>query len=166
MGALSGATAGTAPVDLESVLGVAPWVAGSSILTWLGQMWVQGRNRHDKIQSHQDDLTFLLLKGAREEMASARSEIEGLRDEVQSLRSLELHMFHFQQSLDHLEALLQAKTTESRTVAERNARAFLNRMRRLQEAKGTVRNEAQTLESTVNKIVRDTLGGEDGDNLG
>jgi hypothetical protein len=69
--------------------------------------------------------------------------VEDLRDEVRKLRAMEQHFYHFQQSLDHLEALLFAETTEAQAAAERNARAFLARMRRLNEAKGTIANEAQ-----------------------
>lgn len=72
-----------------------------------------------------------------------------MRDEVKKLRAMENHFYHFQQSLDHLEALLTASTPEEREVAERNARGFLNRMRRLQEAKGTLANEAQRAASEI-----------------
>jgi hypothetical protein len=37
-----------------------------------------------------------------------------LRDEVKKLRAMENHFYHFQQSLDHLEALLTASTVEER----------------------------------------------------
>ena len=85
-------------------------------------------------------------------MQSARIEVEELREEVRKLRSMENHFYHFQQSLEHLEALLFANTAEERSVAEHNARAFLNRMKRLQDAKGTLTNEAQRVASAVHLL--------------
>jgi hypothetical protein len=146
-------------------LGVAPWVAISAAATWAVQMWIYRTKRadakeHDKIESadrleiHKDELTFQLLQNARLEMASARIEVEDLRDEVRKLRSMENHFFHFQQSLDHLEALLFPGSPEDRAAAERNARAFLARMRRLNEAKGTIANEAQRAASGLSILER------------
>jgi hypothetical protein len=103
----------------------------------------------DRLVIHRDELTFQLLQNARLEMASARIEVEDLRDEVRKLRSMENHFYHFQQSLDHLEALLFSDSSEARAAAERNARAFLTRMRRLNEAKGTLANEAQRAASEI-----------------
>jgi hypothetical protein len=141
-------------------LGVAPWVVLSAALTWAANAWVYSAKRtdakklaqhqsDDRLIIHRDELTFELLQNARLEMASARIEVEDLRDEVRKLRSMENHFFYFQQSLDHLEALLFSETTEARATAERSARAFLNRMRRLNEAKGTIANEAQRAASSV-----------------
>lgn len=141
-------------------LGVAPWVAVTAIVTWGTQYWYHHTKRVDKRTEtqaehdqrmiiHRDELTFQLLQNARLEMASARIEVEDLRDEVRKLRSMENHFYHFQQSLDHLEALLFSQTEEERAAAERNARAFLTRMRRLNEAKGTLANEAQRAASEL-----------------
>jgi hypothetical protein len=141
-------------------LGVAPWVVLSAALTWAANAWVYSAKRtdakklaqhqsDDRLIIHRDELTFELLQNARLEMASARIEVEDLRDEVRKLRAMENHFFFFQQSLDHLEALLFSETPEARTAAERSARAFLNRMRRLNEAKGTIANEAQRAASSV-----------------
>ena len=68
---------------------------------------------------------------------------------------MEQHFYHFQQSLDHLEALLFADTPEAQAAAERNARAFLARMRRLNEAKGTIANEAQRATARVKAAGKD-----------
>jgi hypothetical protein len=135
---------------------LAPIVAGiaSAAVAWCAQAWIYRRKRaddrtaaqheaDDRLIIHRDELTFQLLQNARLEMASARIEVEDLRDEVRKLRSMENHFYHFQQSLDHLEALLFSNTPEEKTTAERNARAFLTRMRRLNDAKGTLTNEAQ-----------------------
>jgi hypothetical protein len=142
----------------SEILGVAPWVIITALVSWFGTMYVyrekikrevkkEVNDSADRLEIHRDELTFQLLQNARTEMSSARVEVEDLRDEVRKLRSMENHFFHFQQSLDHLEALLLAKTSEDRAAAERNARAFLNRMKRLQEAKGTIANETQRLAS-------------------
>lgn len=156
-------------VDLQSIFGGVSLVGVTAAVTWFGQAWSYQRNerkealsRGDRLAEHQDSLTIQLLSGAREEMVAARNEIEVLRDEVHTLRGLEQHMFHFQQSLDHLQALLVAGSDGEREVAERNARAFLNRMKRLQEAKGVIRNEAQTIASEVHAVERE-LGDKDDD---
>jgi hypothetical protein len=148
----------------SELLGVAPWVVLSVAVTWGAQLWVYRDKRFtrrvetqveqdERMIIHRDELTFQLLQNARLEMASARIEVDDLRDEVRKLRSMENHFYHFQQSLDHLQALLFSETEESRIAAERNARAFLNRMRRLSEAKGTIANEVQRAASEVD--VRD-----------
>lgn len=147
--------------------GLAPVIAAavSAAVSWTVQAWLyRAKRADDKITAqhdaddrliiHRDELTFQLLQNARLEMASARIEVDDLRDEVRKLRAMENHFFHFQQSLDHLEALLFADTAEARTGAERNARAFLNRMRRLNEAKGTVANEAQRAASEIQILDR------------
>jgi hypothetical protein len=158
--------------------GMAPWavfvaIILTAVLSWLAQAWLYRHKRHDakidaqveagdRLVIHRDELTFQLLQNARLEMASARIEVEDLRDEVRKLRSMENHFFYFQQSLDHLEALLFADTVEARAGAERNARAFLTRMRRLNEAKGTLTNEAQRAASEISLLDRkQKLGGED-----
>lgn len=145
-------------------LGVAPWVIVAACVTWIGSGMkhrLAARKieltHHENVEAHKDGLTFQLLNSAREEVTAARGEMEELRDEVRTLRALEKHFFHFQQALDHLEALLTAVDQTARTSAERNARAFLNRMRRLAEAKGTIANETQTAESTI-RNAEDKIG--------
>lgn len=87
------------------------------------------------IERHRDGLTFQLLDAARQELSMMRSEVD-------KLRPMESHLYHLQQALEHIEALLIVDP-ELRSVAERNARAFLNRMRRVEDAKGTIANEIQ-----------------------
>jgi hypothetical protein len=153
--------------------GLAPWavfvaIALSAALSWAAQAWLYRHKRadekavrktehDDRLEIHRDELTFELLQNARLEMASARIEVEDLREEVRKLRSMENHFYYFQQSLDHLEALLFPESEEAREVAERNARAFLTRMRRLNEAKGTISNEAQRAASTVHLLGDDPV---------
>lgn len=152
-------------------LGVAPWIVISSALTWGAQAWLYSSKRreakneredqqHDRLEIHRDELALQLLQSARQEMSAARVEVEDLRDEVRKLRSMENHFYHFQQALEHLEALLFPDSEEARTNAERNARAFLSRMRRLTEAKGTLANEAQRVASDVSILDQSGLLGE------
>jgi len=105
----------------------------AAIMSWLVQAY-RFRNEHvATVSKHRDDLTLELLGGARAEMAAAKVEVATLRAEVKGLRSLELHFYLFQQALDHLEAILTAETVEQRAVAENNARAFLDRIKRKQQ---------------------------------
>ncbi len=155
---------------MVDVLGVAPWVIISALATWCGQWFLYRKQirqmelshsaelkrieleHSSKVESSRDELTIELLSNARGEVITARSEMEGLRDEVRSLRAIEQHFYHFEQSLDHLECLLNAATVDERATAERNAKAFLTRMRRLQEAKGTIANEAQRLDAGLTRV--------------
>jgi hypothetical protein len=134
----------------SEVLGVAPWVILAAVVSWFSSLYAnrtrlqkKAGDQADRLVVHRDELTLQIIRAGREEISTARIEVEDLREEVRKLRAMETHFYHFQQSLDHLEALLIARTPEEREAAERNARAFVNRMRRLQEAKGTISNEAQ-----------------------
>ena len=138
----------------ELVVGVA-----STAVTWAAALYVfrdkrkkEHENQADRLEVHRDDLTLQIIRSGREELALARVEVDDLRSEVRKLRAMETHFFHFQQSLDHLEALLTAETEEARHIAERNAAAFLKRMKRLQEAKGTLVNEAQRMVSEISVL--------------
>lgn len=155
-------------VPSADVMGVAPWVVLTAIVSWVGAIYT-GRakarkdavDHSDRLEIHRDNLTLQLIRTGREEISSARVEIEDLRDEVKKLRAMETHFYHFQQSLDHLEALLTAKTPEERQTAERNAQAFLNRMKRLQVAKGVISNEVQRASSEIELLDRAGRLGED-----
>lgn len=124
---------------------------------WFGNAWLEARKASAAIrraeleatatiQGQRDGLTFELLD-------AARSELGQMRQEVEKLRPMESHLYHLQQALEHLELILNADP-ESRAHIERQARAFLNRMRRLEEAKGTIANEVQRVDSTfaVNQV--------------
>jgi hypothetical protein len=95
------------------------------------------------LEVHRDGLTFELLEAARKEIAS-------LRVEVERSRINEDHIRHFDEALQHIEGLLLAENAGERKAAERGARAFLNRMRRMQEARGIIANELQRLKSEQN----------------
>lgn len=150
------------------ILGVAPFVVVTAVATWVGGQF-QHRHAmrkteltHDEVMSaHKDDVMFQLLNAARSEMTATSAEIASLRDEVNTLRGLEVHFFHFQQALDHIEAMLRAKEPDERASAERAARAFLNRMRRLQDAKGTIANETQFVSSSQHETERKLGDGSD-----
>lgn len=144
------------------VLGVAPWVIFAAVVSWFASMYANRKKAEkdaseqaDRLEVHRDELTLAIIRTGREEISLARLEVDDLRDEVKKLRAMETHFYHFQQSLDHLEALLIASTPEERALAEKNARAFLNRMRRLQEAKGTISNEVQRANSEIELLDRD-----------
>jgi archaellum component FlaC len=143
----------------SEVLGVAPWVIIAAVVSWILSMAAtrarikkELKDQADRLEVHRDELTLQIIRAGREEIAVARIEVEDLRDEVKNLRAMETHFYHFQQSLEHLEALLTAATPEEREIAERNARGFLNRMRRLQTAKSTLANEAQRLSSEIEML--------------
>ncbi len=143
-------------IDLSTLL---PAAGLGGLATWLGQAaasWFKARGERDKareanettLEQHRDNLTFELLQEARTHLAMVKSEVEELRKEVKILRGLEKHFYYFEQSLDHLDAILSCPSgTEERNTAERNAKAFLNRMRRLTDARGTIRNEVQIASS-------------------
>lgn len=140
----------------SEILGVAPWVIIAGTVAWFSSIYANRDKKKekendsaDRLVVHRDELTLQIIRAGREEISTAKLEVDDLRDEVKKLRAMEKHFYHFQQSLDHLEALLLATTPEECDAAERSARAFLNRMRRLQEAKGTVINEVQRVVSEI-----------------
>jgi hypothetical protein len=104
------------------------------------------RDADFKLEEHRDGLTFQLLE-------AARTELNVLRDEIKRLRPADNHLQLFETALEHIEALLSAEP-DSREGIERSARAFLNRVRRLQTARGTLTNEFQRLESGVHVAER------------
>lgn len=139
---------------MNDFFGVAPWMILTAVATWVGQAFLYRKDwrkmeldHKANIEASRDDLAIELLSSARAEVVTARSEMESLRDEMKSLRSMEQHFYHFQQALDHLAAVLFAKDEAEKSTAERNARAFLTRMTRLQEAKGTIANEVQRMDA-------------------
>lgn len=108
-----------------------------------------------EVDKHRDDLALKLLQAATDEVREVRTEIEEVRKENRALRALEEHFYHFEQALNHLEAVLTAANPEERAIAEKNATAFLARMRRLQQAKGNIQQEIQVIESAHRLDERD-----------
>lgn len=146
-------------IDFATII---PAMLGSGAITWLGQAYLaraktQGEGKRAQItadaelEKHRDSLTFELL-------GAARTEVTALREQVAALRPMEGHMFHLEQALAYLEALLNAGPNE-RVEIERSARAFLNRMRRGAQAVGTLANEAQRVLSETQiaeRLARET----------
>lgn len=153
---------------MSDFLDVAPWAVITAIVTWIGQAFLYRKDWRKmeldhkvNVEASRDDLAIELLSSARAEVVTARAEMESLRDEMKALRSMEQHFYHFQQALDHLAAVLFAKDESEKATAERNARAFLTRMTRLQEAKGTIANEVQRMDAGLKeaeKKIRDEGG--------
>lgn len=101
-------------VDLAQLAGTA---AGGSVVTLIGQAliaWVKGGSDADQ---HREKLTFELLEAAREEVKLARQE-------VAELRPVAARLAHFEEALDHIEALRYGGE-----VARRAATIFLRRFR-------------------------------------
>jgi len=146
---------------VQDIIGVAPWVIITALMTWIGQAFIYRKEWRKMELEHaatvdasRDGLAIELLSSARAEVVTARAEMESLRDEMKALRAMEQHFYHFQQALDHLSSVLNAKNAGERAAAERNARAFLNRMNRLQEAKGTIANEVQRVDAGLKQQER------------
>lgn len=135
---------------------------GGAAATWGWQAYLHRDARQERRQAqaaevdkHRDDLTLQLLRAAKDEVAEARQETKEAREEINALRAIEEHFYHFEQALNHLEAVLTAVDAAARDVAERNATAFLARMRRLQQAKGNIQQEVQVIESANRLNERD-----------
>lgn len=144
-------------ISMAGILSIVPFAVVSSAVTWAAQAWAYRRSRKaeraeesDRLEIHRDQFTLELLQNARAEITLVRAEINDLREEQETLRKLEQHVYHFQESLDHLERVLFAESDEDLAQAKRSATAFLNRMRRLQDAKGAVVNEVQRRASERN----------------
>lgn len=107
-----------------------------------GEARVGERQVEVDIEEHRDQLTFDLLKAAREEMAA-------LRGEVSELRLISARVAHLEEALDHIHALLHAEGEIERQAAERRAKAYLRRMR---PEIGDLRNAAQAVVSAKHVI--------------
>jgi hypothetical protein len=106
-----------------------------------------------KLEEHWTDTTLELVDSLREELKI-------VREEVQQLRPLVSQLAHFEESLDHIHALLAALKSGSDievTAAVRRAQAFLNRMRGV-DARGEQRQAVQT-EISAARIVEDARAG-------
>lgn len=115
------------------VQATAPIVIATSLLTLTGNFvvgWL--RNRVDlrkinsdveiRIEEHRDNLTFQLLKAAKDEVAAARAE-------VALFRPLARHLAHFEEAINHIERLVAASDEKEIGVARDAALKFLGRMR-------------------------------------
>jgi hypothetical protein len=108
------------------------------------------------VETHRDELTIQLL-------TAARSECEALRIELARRGPVnEEHARHFMSALNHIQAIVMADNPAERKTAERSALAFLTRMRRLADVRGTLANEAQRLQSGIGLIDRKLAEGDTG----
>ena len=117
-------------MNVESTL---PVVIITSLLTLVGNAlvgWFKQRVDLRKINSdveirieeHRDNLTFQLLKAAKDEVAAARAE-------VALFRPLARHLAHFEEAINHIERLVAATDEREIGVARDAALKFLGRMR-------------------------------------
>ncbi|WP_294357174.1 hypothetical protein [uncultured Sphingomonas sp.] len=129
--------------------GALGWV-GNAFVEWWKNRGVAAEARtaaEVDLEQHRDGLTFQLL-------AACRSEIAALTTQIDRLRPMEAAFYDLQQALEHMDALLVTPAADRASV-ERNARAFLNRMRRNAEARGTITNEVQRAASTARLLTDD-----------
>ncbi len=122
--------------------------SGGVLIAQHGFGWLKARGRTNAdVEKHRDGLTIDMLKAVREELAQMRLDLMAARDEADRLRSWQSHLAHFEEALDHIHALMNAEGLEEKRAAERRAQAFLNRMRRLSDARGAIVNELQRQQS-------------------
>jgi hypothetical protein len=135
-------------IDIVTILVAAVGGGGMTHATTGAVAWFKSRgDRTDhreelkaRVDEHRDKLTLDLLVACRAELAAARLE-------AAELHVLQGRLAHFEEALDHIESLMGAKGTDDRRAAERRARQFLTRMRRVADAYGAARNEMQIEES-------------------
>jgi len=111
-------------------LGGGVTLVGQGVVAWIRGRLAAAQNRDTLdagVEQHRDRLTFDLLQAAREEVALARKE-------AQELRYLQSRLHHFDEAIERIVALLSAQpNAPDYKVAERQAHAFLARMKRIQE---------------------------------
>ncbi|WP_267395592.1 MULTISPECIES: hypothetical protein [unclassified Sphingomonas] len=143
---------------MAELIQIIPMLGASGVAGWAGNailQWSKARGERDQarasaeidLEQHRDKLTFDLLSAARSELAAARAEVAELRPLQTRLAHIEARLAHFEEALGHLEALLGSRDAPERAQAERLAKAFVTRMRRLGDAHGTLLNEAQREQS-------------------
>ena len=136
-------------LPLLGATGVAGWAGNASL------QWFKARADRQQasvtsavdLEKHSDQLMFDVLAASRTEITAARVELEELRPLRTKYALIEARLAHFDEALSHLQSLLETRTPEDRAQAERLARAFVNRMRRIGEAQSTMANEAQRIAS-------------------
>lgn len=143
---------------------ILPLMATAGVGGWFGKAgiaWISGRGATQKakidgdvlMKKHTDDLMFQML-------SAAQGQVAALNARVNELQPLVAEVAHLSEALDHIAALLASDTSEEKRAAERRAQAFLNRMRRLGDARGALLNEAQ-IKASADRLPPDmteTLG--------
>ena len=126
---------------------------GQAILAWLkGRSDATARQSDNEVRlsEHSDKIMFEVLEAARAEARMAREDARLVREESDAKRDLEARFAHFEEAIDHIIALRSAHENEAEwLVVSRAAENFVNRMRRLADARGTLANEAQRLSSAL-----------------
>ena len=140
-------------VPLLATTGVMGW-AGNASLQWLkarGERQQAREGNEVDLEQHRDKIMFEMLSALRGELTAARLELAELRPLQTRFAQLDARLAHFDEALGHLQTLLEAKDPSERAQAERLARAFVNRMRRLDTAHGTILNEMQR-DASANRL--------------
>lgn len=100
------------------------------------------KNAEIKLEEHRDNLTFQLLRAAKDEVAAARAE-------VAMFRPLARHLAHFEEAITHIERLILAEENGELEIARKAAHAFLERVKglgNLQQVSVSARNLQGDLE--------------------
>jgi len=148
------------PVNLQEAAGLVVTLFGAGGALAAGKLWVANRKltldarskeqEGDlKIEEQKDQLTQELLKSALSQVAQLTLEVERLRPNTE-------HLYNAKQAFEYLEMILFPDSPEEKLSAERRARVFLARMKRVEEAQGTIRNEVQRQQSGSHLIERRT----------
>lgn len=105
------------------------------------------KSRAEAAQHTEDNdlaLTQHNAKMAIDLITVARQEVVAARVEAAEMRSLQLRLTHFEEAIDHIQALYENPDDPG---VRRRAQQFLVRMKRISEARGAVVNEAQIIAS-------------------
>lgn len=100
------------------------------------------RNAEVKLEEHRDNLTFQLLRAAKDEVTAARAE-------VAMFRPLARHLAHFEEAITHIERLILAEEKGELEIARKAAHAFLERVKglgNLQQVSVSARNLQKDIE--------------------
>jgi hypothetical protein len=117
-------------IDLVPLATAAASGGGVTLLGQWASDWIKSRqtsSQHEmsldaQLEQHRDNITFDLLKAAKEEITS-------LREEVIQLRPLSPRVAHLEEALEHIDSMLNASNDIERELAGKRAEAFLKRMR-------------------------------------
>lgn len=155
-------------MDFQYIITVFPWAFAGVAGTIAWQAYTRRDDKKQKTEAetaaeagnmerHRDDLLLKLIKQVTEENKVAFAELDVVREENRALRALEQHFYNFKQAMEHLRDLLTADA-ENRPLAERRAQAFIDRMERMQAAKGDIQQSIQVLESGARVSQREDKG--------
>lgn len=109
----------------------------------LGQRRDTDRAVDAKLEEQLHELTFGLLRAAKEERAAMQADLE-------RWKSIAAHLEDFDLALSYIEALLSADSDVARELVARSARAFLSRIEVKRRAQQQIRAEAQLGASAAN----------------